>query len=205
LNGRRPGARLRALALLALFAIAAGPAGAEDAKPAATTQSKETTLVRIETSKGDIVVALDEKNAPLTTANFLQYVDDGFFDGTVFHRVIPDFMIQGGGFTPDMVQKDTRDPIKNEATNGLANERGTIAMARTNVVDSATAQFFINLKDNAFLNHAGEANYGYAVFGKVVEGLETVDGIASVPTGRRGPHGDVPKEPVLIRSIVRVE
>jgi peptidyl-prolyl cis-trans isomerase A (cyclophilin A) len=162
-------------------------------------------MVRFETSLGGFTLELDADKAPITVANFLAYVDEGFFDGLIFHRVIPGFMIQGGGFTPDMDQKKNKAPIKNEAANGLANERGTIAMARTNVVDSATAQFFINLKDNDFLNHAGPGNFGYAVFGKVVEGLDTIDRIAKERTGRKAGHDDVPVNDVVIVSAKRVE
>jgi cyclophilin family peptidyl-prolyl cis-trans isomerase len=162
-------------------------------------------MVRFETSLGDFTLELDADKAPVTVANFLAYVDEGFFDGLIFHRVIPDFMIQGGGFTPGMDQKKNKAPIKNEAANGLKNERGTVAMARTNVVDSATAQFFINLKDNDFLNHRGQSNFGYAVFGKVVEGLDTIDRIAKERTGRKGGHDDVPLNDVVIISARRVE
>jgi cyclophilin family peptidyl-prolyl cis-trans isomerase len=156
--------------------------------------------VKLETTMGDIVIELDEKAAPVTVKNFLAYAGEGFYDGTIFHRVIPNFMIQGGGFTPDMTQKKTHPPIVNEASNGLKNNRGTIAMARTNNPDSATSQFFINHKDNDFLNYAGPDKPGYAVFGKVVEGMETVDKIAAVQTGREGQHADVPVEPVVIKS-----
>ncbi|HTP40353.1 MAG TPA: peptidylprolyl isomerase [Steroidobacteraceae bacterium] len=162
-------------------------------------------MVRFETSLGDFTLDLDAEKAPITVANFLEYVDEGFFDGLIFHRVIPGFMIQGGGFAPDMKQKKTRAPIRNEAKNGLRNERGTIAMARTSVVDSATAQFFINLVDNGFLDHAGPANFGYAVFGRVVEGLDTIDRIAKERTGRRDGHDDVPVNDVVIRSVTRVD
>jgi cyclophilin family peptidyl-prolyl cis-trans isomerase len=154
---------------------------------------------------GDIKVELYEKEAPETVKNFLSYVTDGFFDGTIFHRVIPGFMVQGGGFTPDMQQKGTKAQIKNEAANGLKNENGTLAMARTNVVDSATSQFFINVKDNDFLNHQGKANFGYCVFGKVVEGLDIVQQIEAVATGRKGMHDDVPLEPVLINSATVID
>ena len=157
-------------------------------------------MVKLQTSMGDIVVELDEQAAPVTVKNFLAYVEDGFFDGKIFHRVIPDFMIQGGGFTAEMTQSKTRDPIINEASNGLKNERGTIAMARTNDPNSATAQFFINHKDNDFLNYAGGANPGYAVFGKTVEGMDVVDSIASVETSTQKGMGDVPVEPVVIIS-----
>ncbi|MFZ0034513.1 MAG: peptidylprolyl isomerase [Sedimentisphaerales bacterium] len=156
--------------------------------------------VKLETTMGDIVVELDEKAAPVTVKNFLTYVEEGFFDGTIFHRVIPNFMIQGGGFTPDMAQKKTHPPIVNEAKNGLKNNRGTIAMARLPQPDSATAQFFINHKDNPNLNYAEGRNPGYAVFGKVVEGMETVDKIAVVKTTRKGQYSDVPVEPVVIKS-----
>jgi cyclophilin family peptidyl-prolyl cis-trans isomerase len=149
---------------------------------------------------GDIQVELYEKEAPETVKNFLSYVTDGFFDGTIFHRVIPGFMVQGGGFTPDMAQKGTKAQIKNEAANGLKNDTGTLAMARTNVVDSATSQFFINVKDNDFLNHQGPANFGYCVFGKVIEGIDILEKIEGVQTGRQGGHGDVPLEPVVITS-----
>lgn len=159
-------------------------------------------MVVLETSKGDITLELSQDDAPITVENFLRYVDEGFFDGTVFHRVIKNFMIQGGGFTEDMTQKPTHDPIKNEAKNGLKNERGTIAMARTNVVDSATSQFFINHGDNDFLNNSPR-DFGYAVFGKVVDGMEVVDTIAGVKTGNHGSHADVPTEPIVIRSARR--
>lgn len=156
--------------------------------------------VRIETSAGDIVIELDAENAPVSTENFLGYVNDGFYNGTVFHRVIKDFMVQGGGMDSDLNPKSTKAPIKNEAGNGLRNERGTVAMARTQIVDSATAQFFINTVDNSFLNHQAptQQGYGYAVFGKVVEGMETVDAIREVKTGNKGMHQDVPLEAVTI-------
>jgi cyclophilin family peptidyl-prolyl cis-trans isomerase len=156
--------------------------------------------VKLETTMGDIVIELDEKAAPVTVKNFLTYAEEGFYDGTIFHRVIPNFMIQGGGFTPDMVQKKTHPSIINEASNGLKNNRGTIAMARTNNPDSATSQFFVNHKDNPNLNYVNAGNPGYAVFGKVVEGMETVDKIAAVKTTRKGPYSDVPVEPVVIKS-----
>jgi peptidyl-prolyl cis-trans isomerase A (cyclophilin A) len=159
-------------------------------------------VVTLTTTLGVVEVELDAEKAPISSENFLKYVDDGHFDGTIFHRVIPGFMIQGGGFTADFVQKPTRAAIKNEANNGLKNARGTLAMARTNVVDSATAQFFINLKDNDFLNHGGR-DFGYAVFGRVVSGMDVVDKIAGVPTGTKGPHSDVPKTPVVIQSAKR--
>jgi peptidyl-prolyl cis-trans isomerase A (cyclophilin A) len=159
-------------------------------------------VVILSTSQGDVKVELDSEKAPITVKNFLGYVDDGFFDGTIFHRVIPGFMIQGGGFDQEMAQKDTRAPIKNEADNGLRNQRGTLAMARTSDVNSATAQFFINLKDNDFLDH-GSRDFGYAVFGKVVDGMAVVDKIAASPTTSRKGHSDVPAEPVVIQSARR--
>ncbi|MEL6366846.1 MAG: peptidylprolyl isomerase [Pseudomonadota bacterium] len=161
-------------------------------------------MVKIETSMGDITLTLDSEKAPITVENFLQYVDDGFYDGLVFHRVIPNFMIQGGGMDATLQSKATRDPIKNEANNGLGNSRGTVAMARTNVVDSATAQFFINLRDNDFLNHGGR-DFGYAVFAEVTDGMDTVDAIAGVKTGNQGPHGDVPVEPITIVKVSRTD
>jgi len=156
-------------------------------------------VITISTNHGEIVIELFEETAPVSCENFRQYVNDGFFDGTIFHRVIPNFMIQGGGFTPDMSQKETRDPIKNEADNGEKNVRGTLAMARTQVVDSATAQFFINLRDNNFLDHGGR-DFGYAVFGKVTTGMDIVDAIAAVPTGNNAGHSDVPVDAVIIES-----
>jgi cyclophilin family peptidyl-prolyl cis-trans isomerase len=164
-----------------------------------------TKMVKFETSMGDIVVELDEKAAPLSVRNFLRYVNEGFYDGVIFHRVIPNFMIQGGGFTVEMEKKATHDPIVNEADNGLSNVRGSIAMARTNMPDSATSQFFINHKDNGFLNYVDESRPGYAVFGKVIEGMDVVDKIASVKTTKRKDKkgdlkSDVPVEPVVIKS-----
>jgi len=164
-------------------------------------------MLRFETSLGNFTVELFEKEAPISTKNFLQYVDENHYDGTIFHRVIPGFIIQGGGMEVGMGEKDMRDPIKNEAKNGLKNDRGTLAMARTNVVDSATAQFFINLKNNDFLNHqpGPPSAYGYAVFGKVTEGMDVVDKIAKVKTGSRRGHQDVPVEDVVITSVRRIE
>ena len=160
-------------------------------------------MLVFETTLGNFEVDLFEKEAPLSSKNFLQYVDDGFFDGVLFHRVIPGFMIQGGGFEPGMKQKKTNPPIKNEATNGLKNERGTLAMARTNVVDSATAQFFVNLVDNDFLDHTGPSNYGYAVFGKVSAGMDVIDEIAKVATTNRAGHQNVPASDVTITKAYR--
>jgi cyclophilin family peptidyl-prolyl cis-trans isomerase len=157
-------------------------------------------VITISTSHGDIVVELFEESAPISSENFRQYATENFFNDTIFHRVIPNFMIQGGGMTADMSQKKTRDPIKNEAANGEKNLRGTLAMARTSVVDSATSQFFINLRDNSFLDH-GDRDYGYAVFGRVAEGMDVVDAIAAVPTGNKAGHQDVPVDPVTIHSV----
>ena len=160
--------------------------------------------VRMKTSLGDVVIELYPEKAPKTVANFLKYVDDGFYSDTIFHRVIPGFMIQGGGFEKNMSQKKTREPIELESRNGLKNDRGTIAMARTSVPNSATAQFFINTVNNNGLNYPQPDGNGYAVFGKVIEGLDTVDKIAGVKTGRAGMHGDVPVEPVIIESVERI-
>jgi len=154
------------------------------------------------TSLGDITIELDAEKAPITVENFLAYVDEGFYDGTIFHRVIPGFVLQGGGFTADMQQESTHAPIKNEADNGLKNDRGTLSMARTPEVDSATSQFFINLVDNAFLDH-GTRDFGYAVFARVIEGMDVVDKIATVETGNHGMHQGVPLEPVVIVSARR--
>lgn len=158
-------------------------------------------MITIKTSHGDIDIELFEEAAPISCENFRQYVADGHFDGTVFHRVIPNFMVQGGGMDENLQSKATRDPIKNEADNGEKNERGTLAMARTGVVDSATSQFFINLSNNDFLNHGGR-DFGYAVFGKVSNGMDVVDAIAAVPTGNSGGHQDVPLDPVSITEVV---
>ena len=162
--------------------------------------SEEMNMVKLETSMGNIVIELNKQAAPVTVKNFLGYVEEGFYDGTIFHRVIPDFMIQGGGFTDQMEEKQTRAPIINEAKNGLKNERGTIAMARQNDPDSATSQFFINHRDNDFLNYVENGNPGYAVFGKIIEGMDVVDAIASVNTTTRMGMDDVPIEPVVINS-----
>jgi cyclophilin family peptidyl-prolyl cis-trans isomerase len=188
--------------LIASLALFAASACSSAPKPA----------VVMETSMGTIKIELDEGRAPITVKNFLHYVDDKFYDGTIFHRVIPDFMIQGGGFTPDMKEKPTGPPIKNEGGNGLNNDRGTIAMARTPHPDSATAQFYINVKNNRGLNRSeAEDKKGYAVFGKVIEGMDVVDRIDAVTTkavkvpGIPDPMKDVPAEPVLIKSVRRVE
>lgn len=163
----------------------------------------QNTSVIMQTSMGEITIELDVENAPISSENFMTYAKEGFFDGTICHRVIPGFMVQAGGFTADMKQKQTREQIKNEASNGLKNSRGTLAMARTQVVDSATSQFFINLVDNDFLDHKGQAAnaYGYAVFAKVTAGMDIVDAIAKVSTGSQGPHQDVPNEPVVIEKV----
>ncbi|MCW8193564.1 peptidyl-prolyl cis-trans isomerase [Proteobacteria bacterium 005FR1] len=160
-------------------------------------------MITLHTNKGDIVLELDYEKAPKTAANFKQYAEDGFYDGTIFHRVIPGFMIQGGGMTADMQEKETRNSIENEADSGLQNKTGTIAMARTMEPHSATAQFFINVKDNDFLNHKSKdvQGWGYCVFGKVVEGMDTVHKIESVDTGSAGFHQDVPREPIVIESV----
>ena len=164
-------------------------------------------MIKMETNHGTITIELDADKAPNTVANFKKYIDDDFFNNTVFHRVIPNFMIQGGGFNPGMIQKQTLDPIENEADNGLGNDRGTIAMARTNDPHSATAQFFINLKDNAFLNHSGKnpQGWGYCVFGKVTDGMDVVDKIATVATGNSGGHADVPVDDVVIIKVEDTE
>ncbi len=177
----------RALAGAALIAAAASPALAQK--------------VKLTTSMGDIVIEVDAAKAPKSAANFLQYAKDGHFNGTIFHRVIDNFMIQGGGMLPDMSQKPTRAPIPLESKNGLLNVRGSVAMARTGDPNSATAQFFINLKDNGFLNASESRDgNGYAVFGKVVAGMDVVDKIRSVPTANKGPHQNVPVEPVVIKQ-----
>jgi len=184
---------------------------AKSNKDANTKNMKSTgekmSIIKLETNKGNITLELDAEKAPETVANFVDYVEKGFYDGLIFHRVIPNFMIQGGGMNPDMSEKPNGSPIKNEANNGLKNDRGTIAMARTQDPHSATSQFFINLKDNDFLNHTSEspAGWGYAVFGKVTDGMDVVDEIAKVKTGNHGPHGDVPLEPVIIKKATVVK
>ena len=187
------------ISMLILFGVVlfAGSALAADSNP----------KVVLDTSKGKIVLELYPDKAPETVKNFLNYVGQKFYDGTIFHRVIPKFMIQGGGFTADMERKPTGAPIKNEADRGLNNDRGTIAMARTGDPHSATAQFFINTVDNDFLNHKSKTQqgWGYAAFGKVVEGMDTVDAISAVRTTTRGPYRDVPVEPVVIKSAERLE
>ena len=171
--------------------------------PAAEANAKNPVVI-METSIGTVKLELFQKEAPISVKNFLDYVANGYYDGTIFHRVIPRFMIQGGGFTPDMVPKPgTKAPIKNEAANGLRNDRGSLAMARTNMVDSATAQFFINVVNNDFLNHRDDTpqGFGYAVFGRVLEGMEVVDNIAATKTGMKNMFRDVPQTPIVIKSM----
>ena len=172
-----------------------------------TNLEQDTYMVTIKTNHGDITLELDAKNAPVTVQNFLSYVESGHYNGTIFHRVISNFMIQGGGFEPGMNQKDVNAPIPNEANNGLKNDEYTVAMARTGDPHSATAQFFINVKDNDFLNFSSETSqgWGYAVFGKVTEGTDVVDKIRDVETGQKGPFGDVPNEDVIIESVSVVD
>jgi len=171
------------------------------AEPKEDIMNTKNPVVLMKTSKGDIKIELFEDKAPISVKNFLDYANEGFYNGTIFHRVIDGFMVQGGGFSSDMNQKATKAPIKNEATNGVKNERGTLAMARTSVVDSATGQFFINVVDNPFLDYQSPGNYGYAVFGKVIKGMDAVDKIKDVRTGMKGGHRDVPVEPVEIISV----
>jgi cyclophilin family peptidyl-prolyl cis-trans isomerase len=187
----------RLLPLVVLAGLIVGlSASAQENKP----------VVVMDTSLGKIKIELDPEKAPITVTNFLHYVDEKHYDGTIFHRVIPDFMIQGGGHDADFKEKQTREPIKNESANGLANKRGTIAMARTNEPDSATAQFFINTVDNPRLDRTGAADkVGYAVFGKVIEGMDVVDKIRRVETGSKGGHDDVPLQTVVIRSVRRAK
>ena len=192
-------------ASLALAFVLASFGGALPAAAEGAANKGGKPVVTLTTSLGVIELELDNEKAPITVANFLAYVDSGHYDGTIFHRVIPDFMIQGGGFGTNSQQKATKTPIKNEATNGLENKRGTVAMARTGVVDSATAQFFINLKDNAFLNHTApnDRGYGYAVFGRVTKGMDVVDKIAAVPARRGDLSEGQPLEQVVIQSAKR--
>ena len=166
------------------------------------TMSETQTKVKLTTTLGEIIIQLNAEKAPLSSANFLTYVNEGFYNGTIFHRVIPDFMAQGGGFDTSFNQKAVHAPIKNEANNGLTNTRGTLAMARTNDPNSATAQFFINYKDNTFLNHTSQtpSGWGYAVFGEVIEGMDIVDAMAKQPTSNRGGHQDVPKTDIIIEK-----
>lgn len=174
---------------------------------AANVAAQDNPVVVMETNKGTIKIELWADKAPISVENFLRYTDNNYYDGLIFHRVISGFMIQGGGFSPDMVQKSPYEAIRNEAKSDVRNGRGTLAMARTNIVDSATSQFFINLSNNDFLNHTNESpsGFGYAVFGKVIEGMDIVDVIAAVATGNVGGFGDVPKETVVINSVSRAE
>lgn len=162
-------------------------------------------MLEFKTSKGTFTVQLFDKQAPISVENFYRYADEGFFDGTIFHRVIPNFMVQGGGLTEDLKNKKGHEPIKNEAANGLKNKRGTLSMARTNDINSATSQFFINVVDNEFLDHKGASNYGYAVFGRIDSGMDVVDAIVAVKTGSRSGYQDVPVEAVTIESVKRIE
>lgn len=200
--------RIAALVTVSSLVLSAGAvsrAADETNNPAPETmKTPPRTLVLLHTSRGDIKAEIFTEQAPVSAANFLQYVDDKFYDGTIFHRVIDGFMIQGGGFTKDLQQKPTRGPIKNEAGNGLKNDRGTLAMARRGDPDSATSQFFINVVNNDSLNCPRPDGYGYAVFGKVVEGMDIVDQIKAVPTGVRNGMGDVPVEPVEVIEIRRI-
>ena len=199
ISRRNSALALTSIALAAIFSVVT-PAAAQEAANAASAPK-----VKLSTSLGDIVVQLDAAKAPKTVENFLQYVKDKHYDGTIFHRVIDGFMVQGGGFTADMAQKPVRAPIALEAANGLKNDKYTIAMARTNVPDSATAQFFINVKDNAMLNARQPSGDGYAVFGKVVQGSDVVDKIKAVATGNKGGHQNVPSSPVTITSATVVK
>ena len=160
-------------------------------------------MILFETTFGNFTIEFFEKEAPISVANFKKYIDEGFFDGTIFHRIVPGFVIQGGGFTEDMTQKKNNPAIKNEADNGLKNDRGTLSMARTNDINSATSQFFVNLKDNEFLDHS-KGNFGYAVFARVTDGMDVVDKIAAIETGRKRGFDDVPVQPVIMKSVRRV-
>lgn len=197
---------LLAVGMMSLASLCFAAASEEQKAMPDKVEKATNPVVLIKTSKGDIKVELYADKAPATVKNFLQYVDEGQYNHTIFHRVINGFMIQGGGFTQDMKQKATRAPIQNEADNGLKNERGTLAMARTSDPHSASAQFFINVADNAFLNFRGKnpSEYGYAVFGKVVDGMDVVDAIKQVKTSSKGPHENVPVEPVEIIDIKKL-
>lgn len=192
------------LSLAALVLPAAPAALAQEGEPSSAPANPR---IRLETSKGSFTLELYPEKAPLTVENFLGYVDSGQYEGTIFHRVIPDFMVQGGGFTEGLTQKPTGPPVRNEADNGLSNDRGTVAMARTSNPHSATAQFFVNVIDNDYLNHtAPDFNrYGYTVFGRVVEGMDVVDAISKVPATTRGPYQNLPVEPVVIRTVKRLD
>ncbi len=189
--------------LLCAFMLQSTASFAENESNMSNMSETTTPRVKLETTSGDIIIELNPEKAPISTENFITYVKEGFYDGTIFHRIIPGFMAQGGGFTPDFQQKPTHAPIKNEADNGLKNKRGTIAMARTPNPDSATSQFFINYQDNPSLDHRGKTpqGWGYAVFGEVVEStMYVVDEMAHIPTGSHGPHQDVPKTDIIIRK-----
>jgi peptidyl-prolyl cis-trans isomerase A (cyclophilin A) len=188
---------------LAVFTLCAVAASFSTASLAQTKKKAANPMVLVKTNMGSFKIELYPEQAPVTVKNFLDYVDKKFYDGTTFHRVIPGFVIQGGGFDKDMMRKATLPPIKNEATNGLKNLKATLSMARTNDINSATSQFFVNLKDNAALDHVGDAQYGYAVFGKVVQGFEVIEKIAGVKTTTKGPNENVPEKPVIIESMVR--
>lgn len=181
----------------------AGTAGAEDAKESKSVKTGHNPVVVMETSLGTVKMELFQKEAPISVKNFLDYINGGYYSGTIFHRVIPNFMIQGGGFTADMKVKPAKAPIKNEAGNGLKNDRGTLAMARSMMVDSASSQFFINVVNNDYLNHRDNSpqGFGYAVFGKVIEGMDVVDKIAAVKTGMQKGFQDVPETAVVIKSM----
>ncbi|CAA6826936.1 MAG: Peptidyl-prolyl cis-trans isomerase PpiB (EC [uncultured Thiotrichaceae bacterium] len=195
--------RLIVLVSLFLFSFSACAVGNEKSSQSTGDKMTANPKVLIETTLGNITLELDAENAPNSTENFVAYVNDGFYDGTIFHRVIPGFMVQGGGMNPDMSEKTTKATIKNEANNGLKNDRGTVAMARTNEPHSASSQFFINVKDNDFLNFKSEdmRGWGYAVFGKVVDGMDVMDKIVAVETGNNGYHQDVPKESILMNKV----
>lgn len=199
----------KSIVILAALAFAVSLAGgvAAQEKAAESTQEKAgNPMVLMKTNMGSIKIELFEKEAPLTVKNFLNYVDKKFYEGTTFHRIVPGFVIQGGGFDKDMMKKATLEPIKNEATNGLKNLKGTLSMARTSDINSATSQFFVNLKDNAALDHTDVTSrgYGYAVFGKVVEGMEIVEKIAKAKTTIKAGMKDVPEKPIIIESVTRV-
>lgn len=195
------------LFLSSLLVLTGCNSSTEDAKQTPTGGNMSNPQIKFETSKGDFTAELYADKAPKTVANFVSYVEAGFYDGTIYHRVIPGFMIQGGGMNPDMSEKPNNAPIENEADNGLANEIGTLAMARTNDPHSATSQFFINVSNNTFLNHTSPTpqGWGYAVFGKVTDGMDVVKAIESVKTGNHGPHSDVPLEPVIMNKVTVIK
>jgi cyclophilin family peptidyl-prolyl cis-trans isomerase len=198
---------MKRLLLIGLLLILGFSAACKEKDVKQEMAKKVNTVVKLETSMGDVYVELYTKESPISAKNFVSYVEDGFYNGTIFHRVINGFMVQGGGFLPGMQEKDTNEPIKNEANNNLSNKRGTLAMARTNVVDSATSQFFINVADNNFLDYRSDASaeYGYAVFGKVIQGMDIVEAIKNVETTRSGYYSDVPAEDVLIKTATVVD